>query len=314
MRFNTVCRNGCHRVKRFSLPGISRKSFFMVHSIAINTLAFRGYPWDRILEETARLPVEFVEPVFISKYAPELREDYFTAKNAQAFLRQATANGLKVRSVASHMDMGRPDCVAVFEKRMAFARAIGAGIILTNTTAAENERQFLKHMKALCHVAEDLELMIGLENPGDGAGYLINNAADGVRWLERLGSERLKLNFDFSNVFTLSAGRVSCDPGLAQAIPHIGHLHLKNVGWQNGAWRVTTPAEGVIDYKTMFEQHPQLSAVPASLELPLCYGYNKEFEFVMLEKDRLPAETILQVLQDSLRFMNGIRMAEVPER
>ena len=45
-------------------------------AIAINTLAFYGYPLDTALEEIARLASD-VEPVYISKYDPTLREEYF---------------------------------------------------------------------------------------------------------------------------------------------------------------------------------------------------------------------------------------------
>lgn len=47
--------------------------------------------------------------------------------------------------------------------------------------------------------AEQLGLIIGLENPGDGSDNLINTAADGIALLDTLGYPHLRLNYDAAN-------------------------------------------------------------------------------------------------------------------
>src|SRR3954453_20162058 len=103
----------------------------MALNIALNTLAFHGYPWRTALAETARLGVQFIEPVYITKYDPSLQESSFTEVNARTLSRQIEDAGLKTRSVASHMDMGLIDTTAIFQKRMEFVKALGAEVIIT---------------------------------------------------------------------------------------------------------------------------------------------------------------------------------------
>jgi len=275
----------------------------MQPNLAINTLAFNGYSWETALDETAVAGVRYIEPVFISKYEPALRESYFTSANAVVLLTQIQYAGLRVRSMASHMDMGLAGTVEIFQKRMEFAKALGAEMILTNTSHLENERQFFFNMEALSRVAADLRLTIGLENPGDGEGYLMNDAADGVRILKRLDPEWVRLNYDFSNIYTLSKGRITYDRGLESALPHIGHLHLKNIKRQGDHWYVCSLGEGIIDYKALFLSHPALLQLPMSIELPVRFAYNSDFQFVMPKPALPPLGTIRNLLQRSIEYL-----------
>ncbi|MBN9384806.1 MAG: sugar phosphate isomerase/epimerase [Chitinophagaceae bacterium] len=272
-------------------------------NIAINTLAFNGYSWETALYATAGTGIGTIEPVYISKYDPALKESYFTQANAGNLLKQIKQAGLSVRSMASHMDMGLMDSVEVFQKRMEFAKTLGAEIILTNTSHIGNERQFFKNMKVLSDIGAELKLTIGLENPGDGQGYLMSNATDGVRILEILDSDRVRLNYDFSNIHTLSKGRITYDTGLGNALSHIGHLHLKNVRWQNDHWAVCGLGEGVIDYKEIFRAYPALLDVPMSIELPFRFAYDKDFNFVMQETEVPALEKISGLLNESILFL-----------
>jgi sugar phosphate isomerase/epimerase len=169
--------------------------------VAINTLVFHGHPFDTALEEIARLG-GYVEPVFISKYDPALREEYFHETNARRLRDRLEALRLKVNAVASHMDLGQPDAVDTFRRRMDFAQAIDARMILTNGTHKSREAVFYGTIEQLAHHAEKLGLVIALENPGDGQDLLLGTGREGIAVLEKIGSDRIRLNYDFSNVFT----------------------------------------------------------------------------------------------------------------
>lgn len=279
----------------------------MKNRIAINTLAFYGYPLETAAEEIAKLGVGFIEPVYIAKYSPELKEEYFTDNNARDFLLQAQNLGLKIRSVASHMDMSLPGAVDTFRKRMKFAKNLGAEIIITNTSHIENAPQFYKNMQVLSGTAEEMKLIIGLENPGDGQGYIMNNATDGVTMLEKIGSDRIKLNYDFSNIHSLYKAEKTYEEGLNKAIPYMAHLHLKNIKDKNGRWPVCGLSEGIINYKQLFIQFPELAKLPMSMELPVRFGYNEKFEFVRFDKEKVPSlASIRKVLNESLAYMNDV--------
>ncbi len=146
--------------------------------IELNTLASNGYPMEVALTETARLGVKFIEPVYISKYYPELQESYFTKNNAMSLLQQVKNSGLKVKSVASIWTWDCP----------------------------------------------------------------------------------------------------------------VGGL-----------------SEGVVDYKHLFQQFPKLTRLPMSIELPVRFGYNEKFDFVMLDNGQKPTlEEQHNVLNDSLIWLKSI--------
>jgi len=274
--------------------------------IAINTLAFHGYSLDTALEEIAQL-TDYVEPVYISKYDPTLCEEYFNENNAGMLLKQLERFHLKVVTMGSHMDLGQRGSVDRFKRRMEFAGAIGARMILTNAGRKSQASAFCRNIERLLAYAEGLGLVIALENPGDGRNQLLGTGVEGISILEKLGSDRIKLNYDCSNVFTYSQGKVRPEQELAALLPHIGHLHLKNVRPQGQTWMVCGIDEGIIDYRSLFRQFPALVSIPMSIELPLRFGFDAQFEFALREAHAAPPlERIRRALTGSLEYLSAI--------
>ena len=279
--------------------------------IALNTLAFHGYPLDTALEEIARLSA-YVEPVYISKYDPTLREEYFNETNAQRLRQRLEGLGLKATSMGSHLDLGQADSVEIFRRRMEFARAIGAGMILTNATEKSRQATFLRNIERLAAYAEKLDLTMALENPGDGQDQLLGTGIEGAAICEELGSDRVRLNYDFSNVFTYSKGRRRPDEELEAVLPYVGHLHFKNVKPWEGAWPVCGLDAGIIDYRRLLRRFPTLSSIPMSLELPIRFGYDAEFHFGLREKLTIPSlDIVRRILKDSLDYL-ATALPQVP--
>jgi sugar phosphate isomerase/epimerase len=271
--------------------------------IAINTLAFHGYPLDTALVEIARLGA-YVEPVYISKYDPALCEEYFTANNAEVLRKRLEALRLKVTSMASHMDLGQVDAVDIFRRRMDFAKAIGARMILTNATRKPQQETFYSNVEKLAAQAEKLDLVIALENPGDGQDQLLGTGTEGIAVLERLGSNRVRLNYDFCNVFTYSKGTRRPDEELESVLPYVSHLHLKNVKACEGTWAVCGIDEGVIDYRRLLRRFPALSGIPMSIELPIRFGFDGQFNFMLRREFTTPSlESIRGILKTSLDYL-----------
>ncbi len=267
--------------------------------IAINTLAFHGYSLDTALEEIARF-VRDVEPVYISKYDPTLREEYFSETNAQRLRQRLEELRLNVTSIGSHLDLGQADSVEVFRRRMEFARAIGARMILTNGTETSRKATFLRNIEKLAACAEKLDLIIALENPGDGQDQLLGTGLEGAAILEELGSNRVGLNYDFSNVFTYSKGTRRPDEEMEAVLPYVSHLHLKNVRLWEGAWPVCGLEAGIIDYRRLLRHFPALSGIPMSIELPIRFGYDAAFHFGLRQSLTIPSlDSIRRILKDS---------------
>jgi sugar phosphate isomerase/epimerase len=268
--------------------------------IAINTLAFHGYPLETALAEIARLGTS-VEPVYISKYDPSLREEDFTEENARTLRRRLDGLRLKAQVMGSHMDLGHPDAVDIFRRRMEFARAIGAGTILTNAGRKSQEPVFYRNLERLAVPAEELDLVIALENPGDGQDQLLGTGVEGIAILEKMGLERVRLNYDFCNVWTHAKGTIRPQEELAAVLPYVGHLHVKNVKSCEGGWAVCGLDEGVIDYEELFRRFPALSHIPMSIELPIRFGYDADFKFGLRQTPAIPSlQDIAGILKSAL--------------
>jgi len=280
----------------------------MNHYLAINTLAFHGYKLEEAFDQIAQLGVDYVEPVFISKYDQALTEAYFTGKNANRLIQLLGTNQLKVRVVASHMDLGHKDSVEVFRKRMEFSHLLGAKIILSNSSHKSSGRQFFKNMEQLAALAENLEIVIALENPGDGKDSLIGTGKEGISIIKKINSDFVKLNYDFSNLFTLTKGKIKREDALEEYYPYIAHLHLKNVKAKNGLWEISNLKEGIINYEELFERFPFLLDLPKSIEQPVRFGYDSKFNFSLIRRDLPSLKTIRGELNDSLNYLKEINI------
>ncbi|MCX7012638.1 MAG: TIM barrel protein [Candidatus Sumerlaeota bacterium] len=277
----------------------------MVPPIAINTLAYHGYPLETALEEIARL-AGHVEPVFISKYDPSLTEDYFDNAHARALRKRMGDLQVKITSMASHMDLGQANAADVFQRRMEFAKAIGARLILTNASVRAREAAFFRNLERLAALAEDLDLTIALENPGDGQDQLLGAGMDGIAILEKVGASRVKLNYDFSNIITYSRGTRRPEEELEALLPHLAHCHLKNLAPCAEGLRVCGIGEGIVDYAALFRRFPSLLEIPMSIEAPLRFGYDADYAFRIREPAPLPLDRIARTLAESLDFLRRI--------
>jgi sugar phosphate isomerase/epimerase len=67
-----------------------------------------------------------------------------------------------------------------------------------------------------------LEMIIGLENPGNGEDNLFNLAEDGLRLLEQIGSPHVRLNYDAGNTVSHRPGQVDPAKDALVALPGCG--------------------------------------------------------------------------------------------
>lgn len=277
--------------------------------IAINTLAYHGYDLPIALREIADLGACYVEPVYIQSYYDDMDEACFNKENAKAVRGLFSKYGLKSVAVAAHMDIGAADAVPRFISRMEFARELGAHLVITNATQKSAEIPFHKNIQKLAERAEQSGLTIALENPGDGQNSLLSSGECAASIVERIGSQFVKLNYDFSNVLSYSKGKSRPEDDMTYALPHIAHLHLKNIRPEKGEWVFTDLASGEIDYgRVLSTLVQQSSIVPMSIELPLRFGYDSAFNFKRSASGGLappPLDRIRNILKSSLEYVQG---------
>ena len=273
--------------------------------ISFSGAPYDGYAFPAILDSLASCGVTHVEPAFIVGYIGAFDESAFTPAQARQTVAWMDASGLKCFAFSSHIDLGRKDAVDVFKGRMDFAAALGAKVINTNAAARAWSERFFRNIEPIVRHAEQLNLIIGLENPGDGSDNLINTAADGIALLERLGHSNLRLNYDAANTIShrppgRPGGVIPADDALL-AMPYCGHVHIKDARATPEGYFFTPLGEGDIDCARIVQAVAKTD-INLSVELPLRLHRLPNAQ-PKRRDEPLPLAEIETVIRSSLSFV-----------
>lgn len=241
--------------------------------LALNTLVFHGKPFEEAFAMTAGLGFKYVEPALIQNYYPDIIDDhFFCAANGRRFSAMATGAGLEVKSVGVHFNMGdHAEDAAAMIKRLDFAKELGADIVISNGAVKQNAPGFMECIEKVTPVLEDYGLVLALENPGCGApDSIIASGADGAMLMEKLGNPYVRLNYDASNVYSYSKGRILPEDDYLKAAPYNACLHLKQLKKDGERWLFSALGDGVTDYGRILKGIIAEYGTPyMSLELPI---------------------------------------------
>ncbi len=203
--------------------------------VSVSAAPYDGWEAAAVLESLARCGATHVEPAFIVGYTEPFDETAFSEAEATRWSSLLRASGLGCHALSSHIDLGREDAVAIFLKRMDFARRLG---------------------------------VIGLENPGDARPNLIDVAADGIALVRQIAAPEFRLNYDSGNT---ESHRPDIDP-VADAISALdacAHLHLKAVRRVEDGWINVALGEGNRDLEPLRAALDARPELPVGIELPL---------------------------------------------
>jgi len=238
-------------------------------TVSVSTAAFDGYDLAVALDEIAAAGAGLVEVAYIEGYMA-FDETAFADPNAAAVAEALRGAGLASVAVSAHVNAGLPGAVDQLKRRIAFARRLGAGILITNAAPADRRQDFLRNLEALIPEAEMHEVVLAFENPGHGSDALIGTAADGATLVRSVGSPWVRVNYDIGNVFTYSREEVRPEDDIAAALPHAVHLHAKDVRSTPEGWRFMAIGEGSIAYDRVLARLARHEPrIPIGLELPL---------------------------------------------
>lgn len=275
--------------------------------VSINGAPFDGHPVPQMLESLARIGATHLEPAFIVGYTEPFDESSFTEARSIEYARWLADAGIGCLAMSSHIDLGRPDALQVFSGRMQFAARIGAKVINTNAAARANEARFFQHIGPLARLAEELDLVIGLENPGDGSDNLLNTAADGPALLARIGHPRVGLNHDAGNTVS-HRPQVAADADALAALPLCVHTHIKDVQRRPEGYFFTALGEGQVGCARILRA---VAATPLhlSIEIPMRLHRGPDAQ-PSRAAYRVPLADIEARLQHALGFVHHHLAAE----
>ncbi len=260
---------------------------------AVSTAAFDGHPMEVALDELAALGVEAVEPAFIKGYV-DFDESAFSEASADRLSRLLAERRLSVQAVSAHMDLSAPVAGEMLARRVAFAGALRARVLITNAGPARARDAIVRHLEGALPWLEAAGVTLALENPGHGTGDLIGRGEEGAALIRALGAPQLRLNLDVGNLCTYAGG---LEPGLSAALPQAAHAHLKDIAEDGPDWRFVALGEGMVDWTTVRQAMARLApGLPVAIELPLRLRRPGRGDPV-----RAPKPLPLPVLRDAVR-------------
>ncbi len=270
--------------------------------VSINAAPYDGHPLGRVLDSLANVGARWIEPAYIVGYTEPFDETAFTAEKGRAYAAALQASGIGCFAFSSHIDLGREDAVEVFLGRMDFARQVGARVINTNAAARRNEARFFENIQVLARHAEQLDMLIGLENPGDGSDNLLNVAADAPGLLQRIGHPRVGLNYDAGNTASHRPKVVPSDDAL-EAMPLCLYTHVKDVRTTGEGYFFTPVGEGDIDCAAIL-RGIDTTAINCSIEIPLRLYRGPDAQ-PRRASEPVAISEIERVIGTSLRYVEG---------
>lgn len=235
--------------------------------ISISGAPYDGHAFPTMLESLAKIGATHVEPAFIVGYTEPFDETSFTHAKSIQYARWLSDSGIGCYAFSSHIDLGREDAVDVFRGRMDFARKIGARIINTNASARITSDRFFQNIEILARHAEELDMWIGLENPGDGSDNLLNIAADSRELLQAIAHSRVALNYDAGNTVSHRPA-VNATQDALDAMPHCLYTHIKDVSKRDDGFFFSPLGQGEVDCAGIL-RHLSRTPLCLSIEMPL---------------------------------------------
>lgn len=270
--------------------------------ISVSGAPYDGHSREAALESAATLGFTHFEPAFIVGYTEPFDETAFIASEMTSWRSALKSSGLLCHAMSSHIDLGFEDSVEVFTGRMAFAAAIGAKVIATNAAARQREATFRRNVEIILRRAEAFDIIVGLENPGDGSDSLINTARDGISLVEEFGSPFLKLNYDAANTASHRPDMDDLAGDGILALPGSAHAHIKDVRETDEGWFFCDIGDGKVGCERLLTAIAKLDSLPVSIELPLRLHRNRQAQPVR-RQDPVPLSTIEDSLARSLKVV-----------
>jgi sugar phosphate isomerase/epimerase len=240
----------------------------MPRDITVSTVAYDGYPLETAINEIAALGMPLVEPAYIKGYMIFDEADFLdpAARHVSGLMQKA---GVGAIAISAHMDIGHPESIEMLARRIRFTAAIGARFTITNSTTAERRAALSRTIEANLPLAEELGIVIALENPGHGPGNLMMDGRSGAALIAEFASPHVKMNYDTANALSCTEGAVRPETDIDAALPASAHIHLKDAKRMETEWRYGTLGEGDIDYAILLKKLRAAPDLPLSIELPL---------------------------------------------
>lgn len=269
---------------------------------------YRGYNLETVFKSVSNLGFQYVDLDWIKPppssfkgkgYGAHITEEDF--KRVKEIRNLMEDYGLETVTFSGHMFLITKEDVELFQKKMEFAKELGASYIATNQGPKTEAESFYRNLEIIEKRARELNITVCLETemPGD----MICNANDAQEVFARFSSLYLGLTYDFGNVFYSHKGSIDLINDFQKALPFIKTLHFKDAKFENDALTLCPIGEGVINFKTICGILKNSDRkIPITIETPYFFRSKNWAPFETANEIK-PIEEIEKNLKTSLSFI-----------
>lgn len=221
--------------------------------LSISMVAYDGHPLDVALASLPALGINVVELAYIEGYSAAFDEGVFSASNARAVRVALSQAGLTCRALSAHFDLSRQGGDEALRRRLEFAAEVQAQMVATVSGPAARRDAFLHNLTQAVKTAEQLGVMIALENPADDTDATINDGSDAAQVVAQFDHPLVRINYDPGNFLTHRPGRAA-HLDIEPALPYCIGIHLKDLRPEGAGWVHTALGDGSILWDEMFDR------------------------------------------------------------
>ena len=263
----------------------------MSRIIAMNSNTYHGYSLEEAVRGIAEAGFRYIELTATKGWTEHVFPDQPMKRlfRAQDMLKDA---GLIPFAMSGHTNLTDPDRFTDFCDNIRLASFFGCRYIVSSIGEAhltdrhqaggdETVRCIERLVPEL--VARDMTLVLETHGRDHGTGAILAQIVD------RVGSERVRINYDTANV--IFYGRVDPVADLAECVRDVGYLHIKDKAGAPDEWNFPAPGRGDVNFDGIFDVLRR-----AGNESP----FSVEIEFTPEGPGSL--ETVDQAVRDSAAF------------
>ena len=214
----------------------------MRNALAGHTNSYHTYTFEEALAGIAEAGYKAVELTAVAGWTEHVDLDADTAE----LRRRLEHYGLEPVVLSGHSDLTTANGLALGIKAVEWCAEYGLPVMSTaiggHSSQEENESAFLANIGALGDAAEEAGVDVALEIHGD----IMASAALTLPLLERIGHPRIKVAYDTGNCEFY--GDVKAVDDLAQVVPYLANVHLKDHRGGKGNWDFPAPGDGTVDF------------------------------------------------------------------
>jgi len=225
----------------------------MSRIIAMNSNTYHGYSLEEAVRGIADAGFRYIELTATKGWTEHVFPDQPMKRlfRVQDMLKDA---GLNPFAMSGHTNLTDPDRFTDFCDNIRLASFFGCRYIVSSIGEAHltDKHQAGVDETARCIerlvpelTARDMTLVLETHGKDHGTGAILSRIVD------RVGSERVRINYDTANV--IFYGRVDPVADLAECVGNVGYLHIKDKAGAPDEWNFPAPGKGDVNFDGIFD-------------------------------------------------------------